>query len=394
MYLKAMKTVVIVLIVLGVLLGGCAVVQDGQSVKQRQSDEAMTQDALSEADRISSEARKAYYKQDYRTATTRYRDAALKYREGGNNEAAATSEAHAKQALEADRERKAETEKELKEEGLVDENEFRQVSPASIVTFSSVEEGDLIRFYFQLQDSNGRRVTADGQVRFKIMDNDDNLLYEKNFSVNSEEFVEYGSKLTGQSVGEAFEWRVPVKDIKKGFSNIFGFGKAEIRFVTGGKSLSAVDESVSIPSLSAEDISERFEEEYDKNKVVLGKSLRKGNFRVELVSFGFYEAASYFGAGLDEYLRVDFLVRNTGSEREYFSPSMSIIDSDGNQYDAALFGGTLDTIKNMFPDTKQEGYVLFEDVPKDIDSAKLVFEQGYDDDYDPYVFEYHLPFRK
>ena len=389
--------------------------------------------------------------------------------------------------------------------------------PASIVEFSSADEGELIRFFFQIQDSNGNRIPANGQVNFKIMDNSDKVLYQKDFSVSSSQYIEYEFKLTGQSVGKVYEWRVPIKDIKKGISN---YGKAEIKFKSDGKELTKIDEYVSIPSLSEEEISQisedeyqqnaidlnlainddglniivkkygffttysysgsedqyrvdiilenkgeetyfrgygsvllddkgnqyesayggtlssedlksgvtksgyllfedvpkdvsaskiqigddyifdiknskaytpeqMFEEEYNKNKIVYEKSISKGDFQVDVKSFGFYKTKSY--SSTEENFRIDFFVKSKGSESEYFSPSsMSILDSEGNQYEKG-YGGTLDTFKSMFPNTKQEGYVIFEDVPKTITSAKLVFELGHDSNWNSHVFEYSLP---
>ena len=259
-------------------------------------------------------------------------------------------------------------------------------SPASIVEFSSANEGELIRFFFQLQDSSGRKIPANGQVNFKILDNSNNVLYEKDFSVTSSQFIEYEFKLTGQSVGKVFEWRVPIKEIKKGTSS---YGKAEMAFESGGKKLSATNEFVTIPSLSEEEIAKMHEEDYDKSKIVAEKTFSNNNFKIEVNSFGFYKVDSY--SGIEEYFRIDFSVKNIGSGSEYFSPSgMAIIDVQGNQYDAA-YGGTLDIFKKMFPNTKQEGYVLFEEVPKTITSAKLIFELGHDSNWNSILREYQLP---
>jgi len=258
--------------------------------------------------------------------------------------------------------------------------------PASIVEFASADEGELIRFYFQVQDDLGRKIPPDGNVEFKISDNSDNILYQKSFSVSPSDYVDYKIILTGQEMGKAYEWRIPISEIKKGTSS---YGKAEMTFESGGKKLSATNEFVTIPSLSEEEIAEIYEEEYDKSKIVAEKTFSNNNFKIDVNSFGFYKVDSY--SGIEEYFRIDFNVKNIGSGSEYFSPSgMAIIDAQGNQYDAA-YGGTLDTFKKMFPDTKQKGYVLFEEVPKTITSAKLIFELGHDNNWNPIVMEYQLP---
>ncbi|MFA5405833.1 MAG: DUF4352 domain-containing protein [Candidatus Nanoarchaeia archaeon] len=259
-------------------------------------------------------------------------------------------------------------------------------NPVTIIDFSSADETDLIRFYFQLQDASGNKIPANGQLNFKVFDNLNNLLYEDSFSVTASQFVDYQIVLTGQSIGKAFEWRVQKSDIEKGFST---YGKAEITFLaSNGKNLNANNSFVSIPSFTDEEIEQIYEEEYESNKTIFNQTISKGNFQVTLKSFGFFKTSSYFT--IEEYFRVDFFVKNIGSESDYFSPSnMAILDLEGNQYEKS-YGGTLDTWKNMYQNTKQEGYVLFEEVPKDLNSARLVFELGYDSNWNDYLFEYNI----
>ena len=83
-------------------------------------------------------------------------------------------------------------------------------------------------------------------------------------------------------------------------------------------------------------------------------------------------------------------VKNVGSRSTYFSPSgMAIIDDQRNQYERS-FGGTLDTFSKIYPGVTKKGYVLFEEVPTSVTSVKLVFELGYDENFNPYLFEYNI----
>lgn len=72
-----------------------------------------------------------------------------------------------------------------------------QYSPANINLFSSVQEGEIIRFFFLLEDASGGIVSADGHVKIEIFDDLNNSLYSEEFDVRASEFVDYTFKLTG-----------------------------------------------------------------------------------------------------------------------------------------------------------------------------------------------------
>lgn len=261
-------------------------------------------------------------------------------------------------------------------------------SPANINLFSSAKEGDIIRFYFLLEDENGRNIPSDGHVIVEIFDDSYNSLYYKEFDVKASEFVDYQFKLTGQDIGKAYEWRVPISEIKKGVSS-FGFGTAVLTFVTpSGKELHAEDTTVEIPTYTDEELAQMAEEEYNKNAIIVDKKIRHGNFEVTVTKVGFF--SPYEWGEKRQYFRADMKVKNVGRESDYFSPSgMVIIDNQGNQYENT-YGGTLDTFSKIYPGVTKKGYILFEDVPTSLTSVKLVFELGYDADFNPYLFEYNI----
>jgi len=261
-------------------------------------------------------------------------------------------------------------------------------SPANINIFASAKEGDVIRFYFLLEDANGENIPADGHVKVEIFDDLNNSLYYQEFDVKASEFVDYQFKLTGQYMGKAYEWRVPISKIKKGIS-LLGFGKASLTFVTPeGKELHAVDTTVPIPTYTEEELEQMAEEEYNQNAVIVNKKIRKGNFEVTVTKAGFF--SPYEFGEKKQYLRIDMEVKNVGSESDYFSPSgMAIIDNQGNQYERT-YGGTLDTFSKIYPGVTKKGYILFEGVPTSSTSVKLVFELGYDENFNPYLFEYNI----
>ena len=81
-------------------------------------------------------------------------------------------------------------------------------------------------------------------------------------------------------------------------------------------------------------------------------------------------------------------VKNIGSESDYFLPSgLVIIDSQNTQYEHN-YGGTLETYSTVYPGVTKKGYLLFEEVPESETSFRLLFELGYDVNFNSYLFEY------
>lgn len=260
--------------------------------------------------------------------------------------------------------------------------------PANIKMFGSAKEGDIVRFYFLLEDKNGKNVQSDGSVDLEIFDEAGNSLYHNKFNVKASEFVDYGFALTGQKIGKAYEWRVPMSEIKKGVSFI-GYGKATLIFTTPqGVKLKAIDEVVPIPTYTEEELKQMAEEEYEKSAITVNQKISKGSFEVAVTKVGFF--TSYELDEKKQYFRVDMEVKNIGSEAEYFDPSsIVIIDGQGNQYEET-YGGTLDTFSKIYPGITKKGYILFENVPDSVTSVKLMFELGYDENFNPYLFEYTI----
>ncbi len=261
-------------------------------------------------------------------------------------------------------------------------------SPANINQFASVQEGELIRFYFLLEDKGGINTVSDGNVQIEIFDDLNQSLYYKEFEVKASEFVDYVFQLTGTGIGKAYEWRIPIGDIEKGTS-ILGFGRATLTFTTpDDKTLNAENTLVPIHSYTEEELENMYEAEYEDSSTAIDKIITKGNFEITVRKVGYFNSL-LFGV-TNQYFRVDMEVKNVGSVSEYFLPSgLAIIDSQSIQYEYT-YGGTLDTLSTVYPDVMIKGYLLFEDVPKTETSLRLLFELGYDEYFNPYLFEYNI----
>ena len=252
----------------------------------------------------------------------------------------------------------------------------------------SVREGELIRFYFFLEDKDGVNTVSDGSVKLQIFDELNSSIYYRVFNVKASDFVDYQIKLTGAGIGKAYEWRVPIDDIEKGIS-LIGFGRGVLTFTTPqGKSLSAENVGIEIRSYTEEEIENMYEAEYENSSTTINKKITKGNFEITVVKVGFFN--SYQLYVVNQYFRLDIEVKNIGDESDYFLPnSVVIIDSQSIQYENSYLG-TLDLYSTIYPDVTKTGYLLFNDIPKTETSLRLLFELGYDEYFNPYLFEYNI----
>jgi len=262
--------------------------------------------------------------------------------------------------------------------------------PVTVNTFSTVKEGELIRFYFLLADSSGNIIPRDGRVKLQILDDYQTLLYSNEFDVSSSQFVDYQIKLTGAYLGKAYEWRVNSANFKKSFGS-YGYGKAYLTFTSSSDNRKLSSESsVTVPCYTSEEIKQICEQQYLAASTTVNLKLTKGNYEVIVIRVGFFNDYSYLEK--KQYLRVDIQAKNIGSQASYFSPSgMAIIDNQNHQYDRT-YGGSMDLFSNIYPGVSKSGYILFE-VPNTVTSGKLVFQQGYDVHYNNYIFEYILSWR-
>ena len=265
-------------------------------------------------------------------------------------------------------------------------------SPASISTFASATEGEALRFFLLLEDADGGNTPADGQVTIEILDELDNSLYYDKFYVTVSEFIDYEFKLTGQHIGKAYDWTVPVTAIQTGISSV-GLGRAVLTFeAPGGQKLHAEYALVRIPTYSGEELKLMAEEQYGKSIIIVDQKLSKGSFEVTVTKTGFFNP--YGQEGKKEYLRIDMEVKNTGDKDERFSPSGTIVlDDQGDQYQGA-YGGELDIHSDIQPGVTKKGYALFKDVPATAISVRLMFQLGYDAKSHPSVFEYTIQLKQ
>lgn len=261
-------------------------------------------------------------------------------------------------------------------------------NPTNIRLFSSSEEGDIIRFYFLLEDASGRNVPGDGKATFQIKDPNGKAVFTRSFNFRSSDFVSYQFQLTGQDVGKVYEWRVNKNDIEKGTASV---GSADINIVSAnGVTMKASDSYISIPSYTSEELEEIYENKYSIGSRVIGKTIKEGSFEVTLVKLGYYPHLKYGSSG-DEVtdFRVDLSVKNIGAEKSSLTTYGAVLIAGSNQYEYS-FGSNLDS-SNIYPGVIKEGYLLFKDVPQNVSGpVKIVVGSSYGYLFDQFSYEFNV----
>lgn len=120
---------------------------------------------------------------------------------------------------------------------------------------------------------------------------------------------------------------------------------------------------------------------YDTNKHLINELQYGGEFSFTVTYAGF-DGTDY---------RVDFEVKNLGSESEYFQPgAIAILDEGMNQYDVvSSFSYPVSTMSNtILPGVTKEGYWEFDDVPATGGEGIFTFELGWSN---PDIFRFDVP---
>lgn len=259
-------------------------------------------------------------------------------------------------------------------------------TPENINMFSAVSEGEVLRFFFVLEDDKGKNTVDDGTASIQIKDSRNKIVFAQKFNVKASDFTDYGYQLTGNEIGKAYEWRVDQRDIQRGLST----GTANMTFTTAnGKILTATASYVKIPEDTQEEIKQIYEDEYNKNAKVNGTTKTKGNFEITLVKYGFFTHLKYgtWGEEVTDF-RVDLKVKNIGTDIGSFNTYDDTVISGSNQY--KISDSELDT-SDMYPGVIKEGYLLFKEVPKTLSGpVKIIAGSSYNAAYHKLTTEFDV----
>jgi len=121
--------------------------------------------------------------------------------------------------------------------------------------------------------------------------------------------------------------------------------------------------------------------DYETSKHLINKKQTRDTFEFTVKYAGF-DGADY---------KVEFEVKNIGSDSEYFQPSaIAILDSDKNQYDVGYSSNyPVSTMSNtILSGVTKKGFWIFEDIPKNSGIGDFTFQIGF---MDKETFSFDVP---
>lgn len=255
-------------------------------------------------------------------------------------------------------------------------------------------EYDEIEFRFSLwtsdHDNEREFLSVDGTGEIRIINSEGEQVYSGTVKISKSDFAWYSLVLTGAEIA-ACTWEMPISTIKKSRSES---GTVYLNFETKYGYWEEIETSIwGLPAYSQEELEQLAESEYEESAISVNQTVTKGNIQAEVLSLGLYTVSEWYAED-EEYLRVDMRFSNIGSETaSLYLNHLAVLDNSGNQYESE-YGGTLDQFSDIYPSVTKSGYLLFQKVPENIGSIRLVFELGHDDHYNPYEFQFNISLAK
>jgi len=244
-----------------------------------------------------------------------------------------------------------------------------------IGTFYAAKTEDSLKFTLIFNDADKKIVSPSGTAILTIYDNYDNKLYEKEYIVDP-------SKAGPSS---KYTLVVLLSDISNGMTDS---GYAEIVFTSDeGKTMNKIANSISIPYYTEEELLSISETEYLENSVQNGESDTLNDVKITVVRSGYYYV---YGEKVQKFFRVDFELENEYGQPKDFTPSeVFVYDKYDTKYQFTT-GGTLNDVSEIPALDKVTGYWLFEDVPENIDTPRIIFKNGRDDSGSWIIYDFSL----
>jgi hypothetical protein len=131
------------------------------------------------------------------------------------------------------------------------------------------------------------------------------------------------------------------------------------------------------------------EQAYLKAAIPVNVTVTQGIWQVIVVRAGLFTQTVFLST--TTYLRIDLQIANIGTAPDYFQPSHIAVISPQGQYSVDDFAGTLSTLSNdVYPNFQATGYWLFTGPLTSLSTAKLVFTEGYDANFNGLQWSFQL----
>ena len=255
---------------------------------------------------------------------------------------------------------------------IIPEKEISESDSAITTSSNLVSEmynADLESYYIQsdriwtlisISDSNGNPISVIGEIKMEISNKDGQVMFAEKKYLVIDSFSDYTNDISGETVN-GFKWIFPIAKMKSQplepvmkltviTSNESYENEIELQFLPINEGFFGADTG--------------FIDNVEVNKV-----LDLGPFFVTVK-----DAGRYIGIGddnmLEDYFRINFIAQfKSTSEVQYKLNEVYIMDEKNNLYLTELDVSELGSVFDG-----DIGYVLFEEIPPEISSLKLVMD--------------------
>jgi len=233
------------------------------------------------------------------------------------------------------------------------------------------------KLFLSLFNERQQQISSDGRVSLSISDKNDNVLYNKQFTLSRVQFGTYAYQFTGAEI-YGYGWNIPKNELKKGMSD---YGVAKLVFTDpSGYEFTATDDYVSIPAMTSDEIVQYYEAQYLKSAKSAGVSDVSGDFRVTIERFGNFEHPKYGSYGdIVKVFRIDITLKNLGSSDEYPPDNFVIVDTDSNQHNAGYQSDM--PYDEVLAGAVIKGSIIFDDLGTSTPAQLYIKKYGYPEDF-------------
>ena len=228
-------------------------------------------------------------------------------------------------------------------------------------------QGDRVLTIISISDSNGDPISVIGEIKMKIISKGGNEMFSEKKYLVIDTFSDYTNDISGETV-TGFKWIFPTAKIKTTFAGSISSNLHPVMKLIVIAQDESYENEIELRHLP---INEGFfgEDTGFIHNVEVNKALDLGPFFVTVEDAGQYIGINDNGL-LQYYFRINFTAQfKSTSEVQYILNEVYIVDEKNNLYLTELDVSELGSVFDG-----DIGYVLFEKIPPETSSIKLVMD--------------------
>lgn len=248
-----------------------------------------------------------------------------------------------------------------------------------ITRFSIRQVEDAYELQFGLLNVNNQEVSKDGEVLVSIVDNFNNLLYQKKLAVKKSDFSTLTASDDTQFYGKS--WKFATSDVKSGLES----GSARISFTSPeAAALFATANHIQIPLIPSQQAETIYRQKFLDTAESVNSTIEQEKIQVTLVRAGQYthlRDPNGLPTDVVRNFRADFIITNTDTQSKVGPRYMDtfVLDNNGKKYTALSISYELGVSNsnggNLYPYAPVKGFIEFDGMPNLAEPVKIIVKE-------------------